>query len=110
LELFETWCVREGKAQIKQGVKMRLHGKIWQKGYEASDWIKEELVYFNKSKNIWVTEVYKYFKDEDGEIIEVECLSDNNYPRGSKDKLETLFPWLKKRPTWVNNYKSVKNY
>ena len=63
-----------------------------------------------RSENKWITEIWKYNKDEDGIIYESILKEEKKYPRGSKPIIEKKFPWLKHRQTWTDKYKRVKNY
>ena len=87
---------------------MKIYNKIWQKQYESPEWFAEELVYFDKDKDKWITKVWKYTKDESGGIWEAILEEEQEYPRGSKLVIERKFPWLNNRKTWNTKYQPEK--
>lgn len=89
---------------------MKIYHKVWQKEYESPEWFKEELIYFDRDKNEWITEVWKFTRNEEGDIEETILEEEKNYARGSKPIIEEKFPWLKHRKTWNLKYEKVKNY
>ena len=89
---------------------MKIASQIWQKEFESPEWFREEIVYFLRSENQWITEIWEYNRDEKGRIYESILKKRKTYPRGSKSKIMEKFPWLKHRNTWTDNYERVKNY
>jgi len=87
---------------------MEIHNKIWQKKHESPKWFTEEIVYFDKNKNKWITEAWKYTKNESGDIEEVILKEEQQYPRGSKLIIERKFPWLHNRKNWNIKYQPEK--
>jgi len=79
---------------------VRIYNKIWQKEYEDPEWFKEEIIYFDRDKNTWITEIWLFNRDENGDIYETILEEEKQYPRGSKLVMEKKFPWLINRPTW----------
>ena len=37
---------------------MKIASKVWQKEYESTEWYREEIVYFLRSENKWITEIW----------------------------------------------------
>ena len=89
---------------------MKIASLIWQKDYESPEWYREEIVYFFRPDNQWITEIWVYNRDEEGMIYDTFLEEEKTYPRGSKKKIMEKFPWLKHRPTWTDNYERIKNY
>ena len=87
---------------------MKIYHKVWQKEYESHEWFKEELIYFDRDKNEWITEVWKFTKNEEGDIEETILEEEKKYSRGSKPIIEKKFPWLKHRKTWNIKYQPKK--
>lgn len=84
---------------------MNIASEVFQKYYEDPTWFQEELVYFFKDSGEWISEVWKYTKDDEGNIENTELVEEKSYPKGSKPKLEDKFPWLRYHDKWTP-YKS----
>tara|TARA_R100000734_G_C3216004_1_gene29318 strand:- start:195 stop:470 length:276 start_codon:yes stop_codon:yes gene_type:complete len=79
---------------------MNIASEIFQKNYEDVEWFQEELVYYFEETNEWKSEVWKFNRNQDGDIETTELVEEKSYPRGSKPILEEKFPWLKHNKKW----------